>query len=147
MDGITWIETLNGDFEHDIATKVVFTVISLASAILGFAVAKNIFVMLRRKSERGINSMIKYHTVISILSMPLLYGYFILTTWTQTPGDYLTSNGCYVNFYLIGFATVTMNCGNFYMSLYRYICVKHGDIMTRLGITHKVHLEIMRQIF
>ena len=136
---ITWVTTQNGGFEHNLPTKVVFTGISILSGITGLAVGKNIFTMLKRKSDRGINDFIKWHTMVNMMLIPVAYGYFTLTQWTKIPGKYITTVGCYATFYSLVFGTVFMNCGTFFISLYRYICVLHNGTLAKYDITNKVN--------
>ena len=125
--------------------SIVICTLTCLAFCFGFLVQRSVFQLLKRKSDRAVNSIIFYQQVKDldfrfctmtfrkqrILQICLVvFSTFFLFNTANTAvypiADLVGIEGCFVLDLIMVYGIILNSSMSFYMSLYRYLCLVHG---------------------
>ena len=98
-----------------------------------------ILLHIERRDQRNVDKIIKFHSITLNASILIAASYYYLNNWGESPTKkYIGFFGCQFvafNFYFVG---CIVQSQSFFIALYRYICIVHTDLLTKIGLNGKV---------
>ena len=124
--------------KHDFQSQIVLSIVISFILVLGIIVQKKLISFFWSKSRRWVDKIIYANLISQNILTPLILGYFLFAVWNQYPGQYIGKYGCFGIYYLLIFNSIMERSHSFFINLFRYICIVHGDILKKFSIQPKV---------
>ena len=137
---LSWLETIiDQDYQMSKGSKIALSLAYVGNLITGLLTHYKLYCFLEKLSQRTINKILSFDSVIRSAIFPLAIVMQVLFLWFENETNQILGDwGCYFFAYQIFALIVFLQSQSFFMALFRYICVAHEDKLRKWHLTPKV---------
>ena len=125
-----------------LSNTIFSTLMFISLCVVGLAVNSSILLHLKKRDHRNVDKIIKLRTLFNNFFLIGLFLYCLLNA-SSILKNYFGYYGCLSFAYHGVFFACYIQCQSFFMALYRYICIIHGETLANFKITGKVNNALL----